>query len=276
MSELSLTTDQKMSEPSTALASVDPMNGFAGAGSLGDRIRSFSRQPAIAKALPLIGLLAVVVVAASLWLALREPPQRDLFRGLPEHDKAAVAAALDKSSIGFSFDNGGALTVSEDDYHRAKMTLAAEGLPKSAPDGDSLISSMPMGASRAVENEKLRTAREMDLARTIEAIDAVISARVHLAVEAPSIFIRDRSQPSASVMLNLAGGNRLSDAQVQSVVHLVASSVPGLSSDAVSVVDQNGRLMSNNGSDSVSDQAEQHMLVQSQVEERYRRTLVSL
>ncbi len=277
MSELSLTSDQQLSEPSTALASLDLAQGIGPNSYWTDRIKSLMSQPAFAKAFPLIGLLAVVAIAASLWLALREPPQRDLFRGLPEQDKAAVATILEKSNIGFSFDDAnGSLTVSQDDYYRAKMTLAAEGLPKSSPDGDSLISSMPMGASRAVENEKLRAAREMDLARTIEAIDSIISARVHLAVEAPSIFIRDRSQPSASVMLNLAGGNRLSDAQVQSIVHLVASSVPGLSSDAVSVVDQNGRLMSRNGSNSVADQAEQHMLIQSQIEERYRRTLVSL
>src|SRR3546814_14470059 len=70
-------------------------------------------------------------------------------------------------------DMTGALTVSESDYHKAKMLLAAEGLPKSAPDGNSMIDSLPMGASRAVEGEKLRSAREMDLARTIEAIDAV-------------------------------------------------------------------------------------------------------
>src|SRR3546814_13744093 len=97
----------------------------------------------------------------------------------------------------------GALTVSESDYHKAKMLLAAEGLPKSAPDGNSMIDSLPMGASRAVEGEKLRSAREMDLARTIEAIDAVKSARVHLAVEQPSIFLRDKNKPAASVMLRL-------------------------------------------------------------------------
>src|SRR3546814_17377686 len=71
-----------------------------------------------------------------------------------------------------------------------KMLLAAEGLPKSAPDGNSMIDSLPMGASRAVEGAKLRSAREMDLARTIEAIDAVKSARVHLAVEPASLFLQ--------------------------------------------------------------------------------------
>lgn len=277
MNELSLTPDQQIIEPAQDIAPVTPTQGFAPGGNWRDRLRTLTRQPAITRALPLLGLLAVVVLAGSLWLALREPPQRDLFRGLPEGDKAAVAEALQQSNIGFNIDDTtGALTVSEDDYHQAKLSLSAQGLPKSAPDGDSLISAMPMGASRAVENEKLRSARELDLARTIEAIDSVISARVHLAVEPPSIFVRDRSQPSASVMLNLVGGNRLTEAQVQSIIHLVASSVSGLSADAVSIVDQNGRLMSRSGSSSSSDQAEQHLMMQSQVEERYRRTITSL
>lgn len=277
MNELSLTADQQVNDPAHDRTPVAPMQSFAASASWRDRLRVLIQQPAITRALPLLGLLAVVILAGTLWLALREPPQRDLFRGLPESDKAAVAEALQQSDIGFSINDAtGALTVSEDDYHQAKLSLSAQGLPKSAPDGDSLISAMPMGASRAVENEKLRSARELDLARTIEAIDNVISARVHLAVEPPSIFVRDRSQPSASVMLNLVGGNRLAEAQVQSIIHLVASSVSGLSADAVSIVDQNGRLMSRNGSSSSSDQAEQHLMVQSQVEERYRRTLISL
>src|SRR3546814_10250914 len=109
----------------------------------------------------MFGLLAVIGIAALAWLALREPPQRDLFRGLPESDKAAVAEALGASNIAFDLDDmTGALTVSESDYHKAKMLLAAEGLPKSAPDGNSMIDSLPMGASRAVEGEKLRRSEE--------------------------------------------------------------------------------------------------------------------
>lgn len=277
MNELSLTTDQQVNQPAPGLSAMPPDHGAAAGIDWRDRLRGFVKQPAIMRALPLLGLLAVVMLAGILWLALREPPQRDLFRGLPETDKAAVAEALQQSNIGFSMDDvTGALTVSENDYHQAKLSLAAQGLPKSAPDGNSLISEMPMGASRAVENDKLRSARELDLARTIEAMDNVVTARVLLAVEPPSIFVRDRSEPSASVMLKLVGGNRLSEAQVQSIIYLVASSVPGLSSDAVSVVDQNGRLMSGHGSSGSSNQAEQHLMVQSQVEERYRRTIISL
>ena len=277
MNELSLTNEQQVQGPVHDPASVTRMPGLANSANWRKRLHGFIDQPAIKRALPLIGLLAVTILAGLLWLTLREPPQRDLFRGLPEAEKAAVAEALGQSDIGFNVDEAtGSLTVSEADYHRAKLSLAAQGLPKSAPDGDSIIAAMPMGASRAVENEKLRSARELDLARTIETMDSVISARVHLAVEPPSIFVRDRSEPSASVMLKLIEGNHLTEAQVQSIIYLVGSSVGGLSSDAISVVDQNGRLMSRQGARSSSDEAERHLTLQSQVEERYRRTITSL
>src|SRR3712207_2097840 len=116
-----------------------------------------------------------------------------------------------------------------------RSLLASQGLPKSAPDGQDMITSLPLGSSRAVETERLRSARELDIARTIEAIDAVQKARVHLALEQPSAFLREHAKPAASVMLTLAAGRSLSDQQVQAIVHLVASSVPGMSPDGVSV-----------------------------------------
>jgi type III secretory pathway lipoprotein EscJ len=195
-------------------------------GTMLDRVRAFTDQPAIAKSLPAIGLLALLGLAAIIWMAVSEPPQRNLFQGLADGDKASVADTLKGAGIAYAIDRDtGALSVSEGDFYQAKMLLAQQGLPKSAPDGDALISSLPMGASRAVEGERLRGAHELDLARTIEAIDAVESAKVHLAVEQPSVFLRDRSEPGASVMLRLRSGQALSDSQVQAIVHLVASSV---------------------------------------------------
>ncbi|CAN5447312.1 flagellar basal-body MS-ring/collar protein FliF [soil metagenome] len=270
MSDNNLTIDGG----ATASGGLPALSSYRGGiDGIRDRMTGLLRQPAVAKSLPMLGLLGVVAAAGLAWMALREPPQRDLFRGLPESDQAAVAEVLDKNAIPYDFASSGAITVSDDDYFKAKMMLASQGLPKSAPDGNSMIDSMPMGASRAVEGEKLRSAREMDLARTIEAIDSVESARVHLAVEPPSIFLRDRSKPSASVMLRLASGRSLSDAQVQAIVHLVASSVPELTPDSISVVDQNGQLLSNNDSDAASDR---QIAVQTRIEERYRRSVLAL
>jgi len=247
--------------------------GAKGVDALKARFTGFIKQPAVAKSLPLLGLLGTVAVAGAAWLALREPPQRDLFRALPDSDKSAVAQVLDQSGIKYDFDNSGGMTVGEDDYFKAKMMLAAQGLPKSAPDGNSMIDSLPMGASRAVEGEKLRTAREMDLARTIEAIDSVETAKVHLAVEPPSVFLRERSKPSASVMLRLANGRTLTDAQVSAIVHLVASSIPELNPDDISLVDQNGRLLSNNDGNAADDR---QLAVQGKIEDRYRQSVIAL
>lgn len=269
----------------TALATADAGRSMipAGSGSGGQspvdamrlRVTGFVRQPAVQRALPMIGLVGVTALSGLAWLALREPPQRDLFRGLPEADQAAIVEVLDKNAIPYAFDaSTGAVTVSEDAYFNAKLKLAAEGLPKSAPDGTTMIDTMPMGASRAVEGEKLRTAREMDLARTIEQIDAVTKARVHLAVEPPSIFLREQIKPSASVMLQLAGGRSLSQQQVDAIVHLVASSVPNMTPDTVSVVDQNGRLLSGDG---MSDSASNRQLeMQVKTEDRYRQAVIAL
>lgn len=277
MSDANLTLDGGKGAASGLPAQSVPMLPGMGGGLDGMRARfmGLMRQPAVTRSLPMVGMLAVVGLSALAWLALRTPPQRDLFRGLPDGDKAAVAEALGQSKIPYSFDkDSGAITVGEDDYFKAKMALASEGLPKSAPDGNSMIDSLPMGASRAVEGEKLRSAREMDLARTIEQIDAVRSARIHLAVEAPSVFLRDRARPAASVMLRLNDGRTLSDAQVQAIVHLVASSVPDLTPDAVSVVDQNGRLLSN--SDNGNAETDRQLAVQAQMEDRYRQAVVAL
>ena len=258
-------------------AGAFPMNGNgANAGGVLGSIQNFARQPAIARAMPLIILSAVLVAALSAWLMLREPAQRDLFRGLPDNDKAAVMQALQSANIAYQVDDTtGALMVSNEDYHTAKIELAGQGLPRTAPSGDTVMSSMPMGASRAVESEKLRTAREMDLARSIEALDNVLSARVHLAVEQPSIFLRDRNEPAASVILQLAGSTKLDERQTQAILNLVASSVPGLSADNVSVIDQNGRLLSRSENPE-SDQNDAQLKIKAAIEDRYRQSLASL
>ncbi|WP_298399136.1 flagellar basal-body MS-ring/collar protein FliF [Sphingobium sp.] len=272
MSENALSTNVGAAAPALP-ASASFGTGAKGFDAIKARITGFMKQPAVAKSLPLLGLLGTVAVAGLAWMALREPPQRDLFRALPDADKSAVAQVLDQNGIKYDFDGSGAMTVGEGDYFKAKMMLAAQGLPKSAPDGNSMIDSLPMGASRAVENEKLRSARETDLARTIEAIDSVESAKVHLAVEAPSVFLRDRTKPSASVMLRLSQGRSLTDAQVSAIVHLVASSIPELNPEDISVVDQNGRLLSNNDGNAADDR---QIAIQSKMEDRYRQSVIAL
>lgn len=248
----------------------------ASSGAMLGRLRDLAGQPAVAKSMPLIGLAGLLGLAALIWMAFAQAPQRDLFRGLADGDKAAVADSLKTAGIAYKIDRDtGALTVGDGDFYRAKMLLAQQGLPKSAPDGDALIASLPMGASRAVEGERLRSARELDLARTIEAIDSVQRARVHVAVDQPSAFLRDTERPAASVMLTLHAGRTLGDTQVAAIAHLVASSIPGLTPESVSIVDQTGRLLSRSG-DGAAGASDRQIDIQRKVETRYAEALDTL
>jgi len=256
--------------PSNEAPRALPVTSGLGTSAALDRLKGFTAQPAIQRSLPMIGLMALLGVAAILWSTMSGAPQRDLFAGMSDGDKAAVVDSLKAANIPYQIDRDtGALTVSETSFYQAKMLLAQQGLPKSAPDGDTMLSSLPLGASRAVEGEKLRGAREMDLARTIEAIDAVETAKVHIAAEQQSVFLRDEAKAQASVMLRLRAGRALADSQVQAIVHLVASSVPGLTPDGVSIVDQAGRLLSSSGSDPMSAASSRQVDIQNKIEQRY-------
>lgn len=281
MSDVATTPDLQMPAPAAAAAaataSASASGALAGLSGIAQGARAFFAQPAVVRSLPALGLIALAAFGFLVWSVLSAPPSRALFPGLADEDKAAVVDALRTAGVPYTIDDAtGAIDVPQDQYYQARMLLAGQGLPRSGPDGGETLNNMPMGASRAVEGERIRSARELDLARTIEAIDAVQSARVHLAVEQPSVFVRDSARPSASVMLTLKGGRRLSDTQVQAIVHLVASSVPGLSPDGVSVVDQNGALLSRSGGDSTTQATEQQLAVQAQVEDRYRRSIAGL
>ncbi len=233
--------------------------------------------PAVARFAWPVGLLAGTGLAAALlWSVIGAEPQRALLPALSDADKPMVAAALDSAGIAYQLDSGsGAIEVAESDIHRARMALAAEGLPRAAPGGSSLLDAMPLGSSRAVEAERLRLSREADLARSIEAVDAVEQARVHLAVEQRSAFVRDRAEPAASVILRLRGGRTLTEAQSAAIVHLVAASVPGLAPERVSIIDQAGRLVSGNGRGGNSP-ADQQLRIQAETEERLQQALVAL
>ncbi len=261
---------QILAPDATMAARLAPATAPAGFGA----VQAFVRQPAFVRALPALAMGGAIGIAALAWFAFQTPPQSPLYSGLADADKAAVAEALQASGIGFTLDQGsGVLSVDADRVHEARMLLAGQGLPKALPSGDSLIASLPMGSSRAVEGETLRAAREADLARTIEAINSVKSARVHLATAEPSVFVRDNKPAAASVMLTLQDGRSLADAQVQAIRHLVASSVPGLAAGDVSVIDQNGGLLSAQNGGNTDSRAFQ---LQMQMEERYRQALTAL
>ncbi len=208
-------------------------------------LAGFVSQPALARALPALGGLGAVAVAGMLWMAISSGPDRVLYASLTDAERAKVVETLEAGGIDYGIDNGtGAITVSEGDVYRAKM-LVASNAGIAAPEGaEAMLDAMPLGTSRTLEGERLRLARERELMLTIKEIDGIESVRVHLATPERSAFVRQTNPPSASVMVRLVSGRSLSQTQVEAIVNLVAASVPGMSADAVRVVDQNGRLLS--------------------------------
>ena len=241
------------------------------------QISGFMGQPAVRRSLPMILMLGLIGAAILAWMTLAAAPQKILFAQLADADKASVTQALEQANINSKIDNAGALTVDEDDYARAKMLLAGQGLPKATPGGYAILDQLPMGVSRAVEGERLRQARETELARSIEEIDSVAEARVHLATPEASVFVRDNAAPSASVILKLQAGRTLSEAQVNSVINLVASSVPGMKADSVTIVDQMGGLLTKaSGQSELGVAGDERIAFQRRIEDKYRAQVVQL
>lgn len=208
------------------------------------QIAGFVSQPALGRALPALAGLGAVAAAGALWMTLASGPDRVLYTSLSDADRAKVVETLDGGGIAYSIDSGtGALSVAEDDLYRAKMLVASDaGI--AAPEGaEAMLDAMPLGTSRTLEGERLRLARERELMLTIKEIDGIETVRVHLATPERSVFVRENNPPSASVMVRLVSGRSLSPDQVGAIVNLVAASVPGMRPDAVRVVDQNGRLL---------------------------------
>ncbi len=241
------------------------------------QIGGLMKNPAVKRSMPMIFIIGLVLSAAMAWMALATPPQRVLFPQLPDSDKQAVVDALSAAKIDSSVDDSGGITVGEDDYHRARILLAGQDLPKAAPGGYAILDQLPMGVSRAVEGERLRQARETELAKSIGEIESVADARVHLAMPESSVFVRDNAQPSASVIVRLEPGRSLTQAQVRSIVNLVASSVPGMKPDQVTIIDQMGALLSkpSDGSDS-STLSDERIDYQRRIEDKYRAQLNTL
>ena len=206
--------------------------------------QTFLKQPAIVRAAPLIVVTLIMVVGLIAIWSLREPSMTTLFPRLGDEDKAQVMHTLAAQGVQAKLDQStGQVLVPRGDFYKAKMLLAQAGLPKASVSGYEMITQMPLGASRAVEQIKLKQAQENELARSIMEIRDVEGARVHLAVPERSAFVRDQTPPTASVFLKLSAGRSLSNGQVQSIAHLVSSSVPHLPVANVTIVDQFGGLL---------------------------------
>lgn len=216
-----------------------------GGADLRARLAQAMGQPALRRSLPALGGLAALAAVGALYFALSGGPQRVLYSQLTDSERAQVVAALEGGGISYEIDPGtGMLSVPEDELYRARMLVASNGAIAAPESASQMLDSIPLGASRTLEGERLKLARERELMLTILEIDGIESARVHLATPERSVFLRESAEPSASVMVRLARGRSLDPEQVEAIVNLVAGSVPGLKGGAVRVVDQSGQLLS--------------------------------
>jgi len=175
----------------------------------------------------------------------REPEWRILYTSLSDKDGGAVIAALAQMNVPHKFSEGGAaILVPAPQVHDVRLRLASQGLPRGGTVGFELMENQKFGTTQFQERLNFQRGLEGELARSIMALSAVQSARVHLALPAQTAFLREQQKPSASVMLTLYNGRTLERGQVAGIVHLVASSVPELAAQSVSVLDQTGTLLS--------------------------------
>ena len=228
-----------------------------------------------------VGLLAGVAaaVAAAIWLVLWSQGQNYtvLYGQLSERESGQVMDALTAAGIEFKLNPSGAVSVPESKVQEARIRLASQGLPQSDSMGIEMIQKeSALGSSSMMESARYQSVLETELARTIVKVQGVQTARVHLALPKPSVFLRDARKATASVMLQLYPGRRLEPGQVAAIVHLVASSVPELAASDVTLVDQAGTLL--NSPDENSEQAASTRQFEHTrtLEQSYQRRIVEL
>jgi len=226
----------------------------------------------------MVGIAISVALGVAVVMWAQTPNYSVLDASLTERDAVDVINALQSNNIAHSIDPAnGMILVETAKLHDAKMKLAALGLPRSAGMGFELMTGDPgFGVSQLVEKARHQRAIEGELARTIATINAVQSARVHLAIPKQSVFIRKRKTPSASVTLKLFAGRKLQEGQVDAIVHMVASSVAELESEHVTVVDQKGNLLSSRKSSQAMQLSASQFEYTNKVEERYRERIYDI
>jgi flagellar M-ring protein FliF len=228
-----------------------------------------------------IGLLAGVAaaIAAAIWLVIWSQGQNYtvLYGQLSERESGQVMDALTAAGIEFKLNPSGAVSVPESKVQEARIRLASQGLPQSDAMGIEMIQKeSALGNSTMMESARYQSVLETELARTIIKVQGVQTARVHLALPKPSVFLRDAHKATASVMLQLYPGRRLEPGQVAAIVHLVASSVPELSANDVTLVDQAGSLLNSPDENAEVAASTRHFEQTRKLEESYQQRIVEL
>ncbi|MEY3517935.1 MAG: Flagellar M-ring protein [Pseudomonadota bacterium] len=241
-------------------------------------VRDLVRQPTVKKALPFIIILMVVAAFGLASMSMKTPSYRALTMMLPEADKQLAIETLKAGNFDPQVDNNtGQIMVPGDKYQEARMLLASKGLPRAEAQGMETLKDMPaMTTSQFMEQVRYNNAMEQELAKTISQIAGIRSARVHLAAPKQSVFVRDRVPTKASVIITRAPGKQVSSANVQAIISLVASSVPYLAPENVSVVDNYGTLMNDMLGEAPLGLTGAQLQQKQQMEDLYRTRLIQL
>jgi len=225
----------------------------------------------------LVGVAAAVAVGLSVALWWRGPSYSLLYSNLAAEDQAQIAQTLDAAQIPYRIQPGSnAIEVAADRLTDARLKLASQGLPESGGGFAALDKDPGFGVSQFVENARYQHALETELARTIASLKPVEAARVHLAEPRQSAFVREHHPASASVFVQLKPGRRLAQEQVQAIINLVASSIPELEPGQVTVVDQQGRLLSTPDGHDEFSLREQQFDMAHRLEDDYRQRVEAL
>lgn len=197
------------------------------------------------KIMLMVAIAAVIALIVASSTLLKQSDYRVLFSNISERDGGAIIAALEQMNVPYRFnDSGGAILIPGSRVHEVRLRLATQGLPKGGGVGFELMENQKFGISQFAEQINYQRGLEGELARTIQSIGAVQDARVHLGIPKPTVFVREELKPSASVLLNLYPGRSLEPAQIAGIQNLIAASVPNLAASSVTLIDQNGTMLS--------------------------------
>ena len=226
----------------------------------------------------IVGLAASIALAVALVLWAQGTDYKPLVGDLSEYDPSELTNVLDGAGVDYRIEHrSGALLVASDDIHEARLALAREGVTEDQGMGFEIImQDQGLGTSQFMEKARFHRSLEGELARTIKAMGSVRNSRVHLAIPEDSVFVSDNRNPSASVMVDLGSGSRMNETQVRSVINLVAGSVPQMSRDDVTVVDQRGNHLSANVNDEDAQEMAQKFQMQRRMEERLKERVAGI
>ncbi len=243
-----------------------------------DLIFGFNRLNLLRQVGLMVGLAASVALGVAVVLWAQEPNYQPVVGDMSGYNPQDVTTILDANNIDYRMDpRTGALLVPSDEVYNARLKLAAEGVTDEQTMGYELLDQdRGLGTSQFMETISFRRGLEGELARTIGSMRTVRAARVHLAIPERSVFVRDARTPTASVFLEVIAGRRLEQEQIASIINLVAGSIPEMSKDNVTVVDQSGNLLTGREHGGDSQQIEDQYDYTSRVEDRLARRVASM